>query len=69
MKRIICISLLVCSLFISGIASAKDAKFHIGVVTGTVSQNEDDLRGAEALIKKYGDVNSGGMIKHITYPD
>ena len=45
------------------------APFHIGVVTGTVSQSEDDLRGAEALIKNYGDVAKGGMIKHITYPD
>ena len=45
------------------------AKFHIGVVTGTVSQSEDDLRGAERLIKEYGDVSKGGMIKHLTYPD
>jgi len=49
-------------------AQAK-AKFHIGVVTGTVSQSEDDLRGAEALIKEYGSAKSGGMIQHITYPD
>ena len=49
-------------------AQAK-AKFHIGVVTGTVSQSEDDLRGAEALIKAYGSVKAGGMIQHITYPD
>jgi len=45
------------------------AKFHIGVVTGTVSQSEDDLRGAEQLIKEYGSVKDGGMIQHITYPD
>jgi hypothetical protein len=45
------------------------ADYHIGVVTGTVSQSEDDLRGAEALIKKYGDAASGGMIVHLTYPD
>jgi hypothetical protein len=44
-------------------------KMHIGIVTGTVSQGEDELRGAEAMIKKYGDANSGGMIKHVTYPD
>jgi len=50
---------------------AKPAKaaFHIGVVTGTVSQSEDDLRGAEQLIKEYGAVKDGGMIQHITYPD
>ena len=45
------------------------AKFHIGIMTGTVSQSEDDLRGAELLIKKYGDASKGGMITHITYPD
>ena len=44
-------------------------KTHIGVVTGTVSQGEDELRGAEAMIEKYGDADNGGMIKHVTYPD
>lgn len=42
---------------------------HIGIVTGTVSQGEDELRGAEAFIKEYGDVDKGGIVKHITYPD
>jgi hypothetical protein len=50
-------------------AFAQKAAFHIGVVTGTVSQSEDDLRGAEALIKAYKNVKDGGMIQHITYPD
>ena len=50
-------------------AAAKAAPFHIGIVTGTVSQGEDELRGAELMIKKYGDVANGGMIKHLTYPD
>ena len=45
------------------------AKFHIGVCTETVTQAEDDLRGAEQLIKEYGSVTEGGMIRHITYPD
>jgi len=45
-----------------------EAKYHVGIVTGTVSQSEDDLRGAEAMIKEYGDVKSGGMIQHLTYP-
>ncbi|MBN1982075.1 MAG: DUF3798 domain-containing protein [Chitinivibrionales bacterium] len=49
--------------------SASTTSFHIGIATETVSQAEDDLRGAEALIKLYGDVSQGGMIKHITYPD
>ena len=45
------------------------AKFHIGVVTGTVSQSEDDLRGAERLVKEYGDAADGGIITTLTYPD
>ena len=55
--------------FATQASAAEPAKIHIGICTGTVSQSEDDLRGAEALIKKYGDVANGGMIKHITYPD
>jgi hypothetical protein len=49
--------------------AAEKKAFHIGVVTGTVSQSEDDLRGAEALIKEYGAVADGGIIQHVTYPD
>ncbi|MDR3254066.1 MAG: DUF3798 domain-containing protein [Synergistaceae bacterium] len=45
------------------------AQFHIGIVTGTVSQSEDDLRGAEEMIRLYGDATTGGMIRHLTYPD
>jgi hypothetical protein len=43
--------------------------YHIGIVTGTVSQSEDDLRGAEELIRRYGRVSDGGIIQHVTYPD
>lgn len=56
------------AMFIASAAFAA-APFHIGIVTGTVSQSEDDLRGAELAIQKYGDVSKGGMIKHLTYPD
>lgn len=49
--------------------SSSAASFHIGIATGTVSQSEDDLRGAEELIARYGSVADGGMIQHITYPD
>ena len=44
-------------------------KFHIGIVTGTVSQAEDEQRGAESMIAKYGDADKGGMIRHLNYPD
>ncbi|UTC75046.1 DUF3798 domain-containing protein [Treponema sp. OMZ 792] len=50
-------------------AEAKGPAYHIGIMTGTVSQSEDDLRGAEELIRIYGSVKDGGMIQHITYPD
>ena len=39
-------------------ASADEAgeeNFHIGIVTGSVSQSEDDRRGAEAFQQKYGE--------------
>jgi len=39
------------------------------VSTETVYQAEDDLRGAEQLIKEYGSASSGGYIRHITTPD
>lgn len=45
------------------------ADFHIGLMTGTVSAAEDSLRGAESLINRYGSVENGGMILHVTYPD
>ena len=34
------------ALFVSSTALAAVAPFHIGIVSGTVSQSEDDLRGA-----------------------
>lgn len=57
------------AFWLASTPSLAAAKFHIGVCTETVTQAEDDLRGAEQLIKEYGSVASGGMIRHITYPD
>ncbi len=39
--------------------------YHIGIVTGSVSQSEDDRRGAEAFQAKYGE----DMVKLDIYPD
>jgi len=64
-KKFFILSLLV----VFSVAVFAAAPFHIGVVTGTVSQSEDDLRGAEQLIKEYGAVEDGGYIMHVTYPD
>jgi len=66
MKKLL-IVLLFMVLFSSFALAA--APFHIGIMTGTVSQQEDELRGAERLVKEYGDVSDGGMISHITSPD
>lgn len=44
-------------------------EYHIGLITGTVSQSEDEIRGAEAAIKKFGSSKDGGIITHDTYPD
>lgn len=68
-KHAVCFAVaLVLALVFCGSAFAA-APFHIGVATLTVSQAEDTYRGAEKLIKEYGDVASGGMIRHVTMPD
>ena len=46
-----------------------EAPFHIGVFSDSVSHGEDTYRGAERLIKEYGDVKDGGMITLLTRPD
>lgn len=68
-KHAVCFAVaLVFALVFCGSAFAA-APFHIGVATLTVSQAEDTYRGAERLIKEYGDVANGGMIRHVTMPD
>lgn len=42
-----------------------DAKFKIGILTGTVSQNEEEYRAAENVQKKYGE----DKVTLMTYPD
>ncbi len=46
-------------------ASAEGDTFHIGIVTGSVSQSEDDRRGAEAFQAMYGE----DRVKLAIYPD
>src|SRR2546425_1191252 len=38
--------------------------FKIGIMTGTVSQGEEDFRAGEQVERKYP-----GRVKHVTYPD
>ena len=44
--------------------SAGAGKFKIGVMTGTVSQGEEDFRAGQQIQEKYG-----ARVKHVTYPD
>lgn len=50
-------------------ATESNGNYHIGVISGTVSQSEDGLRGAEAVVKEYGALENGGRVVHVTYPD
>ena len=69
MKRIlalILVTILVLSTLVG--CGTKDAggdgSYKIGIVTGTVSQGEEEYNAAQDMIAKYGD-----MIEHVTYPD
>ena len=61
---ILCLAM-VLTLAAPGLAQAAQPEFHIGIVTGSVSQSEDDRRGAEAFQKMYGEE----MVKLAIYPD
>ena len=56
---------MVFALFASQTAFADGEEVHIGIITGSVSQSEDDRRGAEAFQAKYGE----DMVKLAIYPD
>ena len=68
MKKIVALLLALCkviALCACGNSSAKSDDIHIGIVTGSVSQSEDDRRGAEAFQELYGKDN----VTLVTYPD
>ena len=69
MKMLTRISLLLAFTLMCGTAAFAAAPFHIGVVTDTVSQQEETLRAAEMMIELYGDSAEGGYITHVTFPD
>ncbi len=49
----------------AGDESSADFDFKIGILTGTVSQNEEEFRAAENVVKKYGEDH----VLVMTYPD
>ncbi len=57
--------MMVLSMIIVASAEETALDFHVGIVTGTVSQSEDDRRGAEAFQAKYG----SDVVTLATYPD
>lgn len=59
------LSVLIFTAAFASIAVAADEDFHIGIVTGSVSQSEDDRRGAEAFQAKYGE----DRVTLAIYPD
>jgi len=69
MKKLLCTLLAVAMMLSMVIVASASAEasldFHIGIVTGTVSQSEDDRRGAEAFQAKYGQ----DVVTLATYPD
>ena len=52
-----------------GATTEATQNYHIGIVTTSVSQSEDNFRGAEAVAKKYGLSTEGGKITVVTIPD
>ena len=71
-KKIVSLLLVMAMVFVlvacggnSGSSSSSSEGVHIGIVTGSVSQSEDDRRGAEAFQAKYGEEN----VTLAIYPD
>ncbi|MDQ7780791.1 MAG: DUF3798 domain-containing protein [Planctomycetota bacterium] len=69
-RSLACLAVVLCFTF--GFASAAIAQkapdekpVKIGIVTGTVSQGEEEYRAGEYAVKKYG----SDRIIHVTYPD
>lgn len=46
-----------------------EGDYHIGIVTGTVAQSEDEKRAADQAVADYGDATAGGKIVTDVYPD
>ncbi len=64
MKRVFVLGLALLLLIVL-VPTAEAAAYKIGLITGTVSQGEEEYRAAENMVAKYG----SDMIIHVTYPD
>ena len=48
-----------------GNAEGDGAAYKIGIMTGTVSQGEEEYRAGQNMVEKYG----ADVVTHVTYPD
>ena len=64
LSMLLALTMLLTLVAIARPAAAED-EFHIGIVTGSVSQSEDDRRGAEAFQAMYGE----DKVTLAIYPD
>ena len=66
MKKFAAILLALAMVFsLCAISASAEGEYHIGIITGSVSQSEDDRRGAEAFQAMYCE----DMVKLAIYPD
>ena len=65
MKRRLSVVLALLLVFgLIGVAQAQALPFKIGLITGTVSQGEEEYQAALKMVARYP-----GSITHVTYPD
>ena len=63
-RKLSLVLVLVLVLGIMGVTQAAELPFKIGIVTGTVSQGEEEYQAALKMVARYP-----GSIEHVTYPD
>jgi hypothetical protein len=63
-RRFSLVLVLVLIFGLIGVAEAAALPFKIGVVTGTVSQGEEEYQAALKMVARYP-----GSVEHVTYPD
>lgn len=70
-KRLLVVLLCACMLVSTSACVTKkaDGPIHVGIITGMKDLSIDHYMAVQALIQKYGAVESGGIIKHVSLKD
>lgn len=63
-RKLSLVLILVLLLGAIGVSEAASLPFKIGLITGTVSQGEEEYRAGEKMVARYP-----GSVLHVTYPD